>query len=409
LNDGTNTYLYGAGRIAQVNTTTEYFLGDALGSVRQMTDATGEITLAKSYQPYGEMLASVGNGTSPFAFTGEQQDVSGLTYLRARYYSSGDGRFTSKDTWMGDYNSPLSLNRWNYVEGNPINLTDPSGHDPWWCKDTTDPVKCRENWTRDHTNVESSYGISFSGNWSWSAKNAVYDAVIAVGNRLSTLPVLLGMPPYTAFRRVYKYGVNFSWDTSCSNCRPTWCQDNNKWENPVFGLDNNGNRVLIDSKGNAIGLNGEPFYCKPVGGVTINKSKIEFASLFSDSMKARNNVVHELGHVFNNLAGVLPAQSIQAAYVKTPGLFDCYRENWPKRTNPDYGPNYGFASPKNQRIWQMHYSVDSDIYTEEFADMFLGWTFNTWEVNQKTQAGTTRSDWMNTHMPGWVGIIVNGQ
>jgi RHS repeat-associated protein len=128
LTDGTNQYLYGVGRIAQVNTTTEYFLGDALGSVRQLTDATGEITLAKSYQPYGEMLSSVGSSVSPFAFTGEQQDVSGLTYLRARYYSSGDGRFTSKDTWMGDYNSPLSLNRWNYTNGNPINFTDPSGN-----------------------------------------------------------------------------------------------------------------------------------------------------------------------------------------------------------------------------------------------------------------------------------------
>jgi RHS repeat-associated protein len=128
LNDGTNTYLYGVGRIAQTNTTTEYFLGDALGSVRQMTDATGEITLAKSYQPYGETLSSVGNGSSPFAFTGEQQDVSGLTYLRARYYSSDAGRFLTRDTWAGNINQPLSLNQWNYTNGNPINYTDPSGY-----------------------------------------------------------------------------------------------------------------------------------------------------------------------------------------------------------------------------------------------------------------------------------------
>lgn len=29
---------------------------------------------------------------------------------------------------MGEYSRPLSLNRWMYVDGNPINATDPSGH-----------------------------------------------------------------------------------------------------------------------------------------------------------------------------------------------------------------------------------------------------------------------------------------
>jgi hypothetical protein len=29
---------------------------------------------------------------------------------------------------MGDYNRPMSLNRWNYGYGNPVKYTDPSGH-----------------------------------------------------------------------------------------------------------------------------------------------------------------------------------------------------------------------------------------------------------------------------------------
>ena len=44
LADGENTYLYGLARISQLNTDplkTEYFLGDALGSVRQLTDESG--------------------------------------------------------------------------------------------------------------------------------------------------------------------------------------------------------------------------------------------------------------------------------------------------------------------------------------------------------------------------------
>ncbi len=56
------------------------------------------------------------------------RDASGLTYLRARYIDSGTGRFISRDTWAGNYNRPLSLNRWNYTEGNPVNFTDPTGY-----------------------------------------------------------------------------------------------------------------------------------------------------------------------------------------------------------------------------------------------------------------------------------------
>ena len=120
-------------------------MGDALGSVRQLTDSAGAVTLTQSYAPYGETISSVGSGVSTYQFTGEARDASGLTYLRARYYNSGDGRFLSRDTWNGDYNRPLSLNRWGYVEGNPVNLTDPSGFNaicthPWCVYQRVDEI-----------------------------------------------------------------------------------------------------------------------------------------------------------------------------------------------------------------------------------------------------------------------------
>ena len=62
-------------------------------------------------------------------------DYNELLYLRARHYAPSTGRFLTKDTWMGNYNIPLSLNRWVYVGGNPVNLTDPSGRfPPIWCQ-----------------------------------------------------------------------------------------------------------------------------------------------------------------------------------------------------------------------------------------------------------------------------------
>jgi hypothetical protein len=87
LSDGSYTYLYGNDRIAQESTTDrDYFLTDALESVRQFTNSEGEITLNRSYDPYGNVLASSGDGESEFAFTGEQMDsYSNLLNLRARY------------------------------------------------------------------------------------------------------------------------------------------------------------------------------------------------------------------------------------------------------------------------------------------------------------------------------------
>jgi RHS repeat-associated protein len=128
LSDGTTTYTYGLGRIAQTDTTTEYFLSDALGSVRQMTDQAGAITFAQSYDPYGTVTSTSGLSHTDYGFTGEQYSASTqMLYLRARYYNPAEGRFTSRDTWGGDVNRPLSLNRWGYVEGNPVNKFDPTG------------------------------------------------------------------------------------------------------------------------------------------------------------------------------------------------------------------------------------------------------------------------------------------
>jgi len=128
LVDGVNIYLYGNGRIyQQTGGSAAYFLGDALGSVRQLVSSAGNVTLAKNYEAYGTVLSSAGSGVSMYGFTGEQTDNTGLVFLRARYYAPMQGRFISKDAWGGDYNRPQSLNTWLYAYGNPINHIDPTG------------------------------------------------------------------------------------------------------------------------------------------------------------------------------------------------------------------------------------------------------------------------------------------
>ena len=122
LADGANTYLYGNGRIAQTGSTSEYFLGDTLGSVRQLADPNGAVTLTQSYAPYGEVTQSVGTSQANYAFTGEARDANGLTYLRARYLDSSTGRFTQRDP------SRLEDNLYLYAGANPVNRVDPTGY-----------------------------------------------------------------------------------------------------------------------------------------------------------------------------------------------------------------------------------------------------------------------------------------
>lgn len=100
---------------------------DALSSVRRLVDESGAVVLSRSYEPYGEILASAGEVETDFAFTGEQLDrYSGLLYLRARWYAPAMGRFTSKDLWLGEHNRPITLFEtslfwWIYIEKDKLN------------------------------------------------------------------------------------------------------------------------------------------------------------------------------------------------------------------------------------------------------------------------------------------------
>ncbi len=57
LADGTNTYLYGAGRIAQQQVKMQYFGVHGLGSVRQMYNSSGQVIAKHRYDPFGNVLS----------------------------------------------------------------------------------------------------------------------------------------------------------------------------------------------------------------------------------------------------------------------------------------------------------------------------------------------------------------
>jgi len=112
LSDGTNTYLYGNDRIAQLPADApqkaDYFLGDALGSVRQMADGSGAVAYTASYDPFGNLEASAGSGSSIFGYTGEQTVQSAWCICGRDITVPLTGIFLTKDSWQGDANSPMS-------------------------------------------------------------------------------------------------------------------------------------------------------------------------------------------------------------------------------------------------------------------------------------------------------------
>jgi RHS repeat-associated protein len=173
LSDGEITYLYGNGRIAQyTGTTPEYFLGDALGSVRQLVDGSGNVAMAKEYEPYGEVMNSTWGASSPYGFTNEWTDNTGLVYLRARYYDPTIGRFMTRDTWGGDMNQPMSYNAWIYSLANPINYTDPYG----LC--ASGDQACVEIAQQ----IFHDYGWMLNGKWQLSEVNILLDSAQQISN-----------------------------------------------------------------------------------------------------------------------------------------------------------------------------------------------------------------------------------
>ena len=142
------TYSYGQGRASYLNNQTgdSYnYLTNQSGSVTGLTK-DGQAVASSRYNLYGARKTSTDTTGNPFAYNGEARDDTGLDYLRARYYDSQGGTFLTEDSYPGEETDPLSQNRYSYVQNNPVNYTDPSGH--FWnsIKKGWNYVKSGLNW-----------------------------------------------------------------------------------------------------------------------------------------------------------------------------------------------------------------------------------------------------------------------
>ncbi|MCY9775322.1 RHS repeat-associated core domain-containing protein, partial [Paenibacillus larvae] len=79
---------------------------------------------------YGELLRKTGDTKQPFLYNGRDgvvTDDNGLYYMRARYYNPDIKRFINRDVLTGSISVGQTLNRYAYVNGNPVSYIDPFG------------------------------------------------------------------------------------------------------------------------------------------------------------------------------------------------------------------------------------------------------------------------------------------
>jgi len=214
--------------------------------------------------------------------------------------------------------------------------------------------------------VEEYFGFSMEGDWQEEDKNTVVESVLQVSHAMAEIT---GGSAHEALGLVYDVSAD---------------------DPLVFGWENCPE-------------------CNGLGGYTYGRNLIRFESLSPISeLRRTNNVVHELGHAFHWAmvhAGVEPdpysmLEITQNSDPSFPNRLAPPSDRWAR------GPNYGFASPQKVYTWQQS---ALEIVREEFADQFLGWTFDEWESDEfgLTEKGQLRSDWMDQNMPIWVKAVAS--
>ncbi|MCH5280115.1 MAG: PKD domain-containing protein, partial [Lachnospiraceae bacterium] len=185
-------YTYGLGLINERRNAGEqyYYHYNHIGSTMAVSDQSGEVLYRFVYDTYGE-LSDIRTGDSislrtiekaddytleelahaagfTYLYNGQygvETDQNGLYYMRARYYDQDIKRFINRDIVSGDITNSKSLNRYAYVQGNPVSLTDPFG----LCPDSNSSVRlvrtflCDTDWsTVGHTALDI-VGIFWDG------------------------------------------------------------------------------------------------------------------------------------------------------------------------------------------------------------------------------------------------------
>lgn len=104
-----------------------YYSRDHLGSIREVTDASGALRAQYDYDAWGNQVVVTGDMNVDFGYTGHYfHQPSGLNLAMYRAYSPTMGRWISRDP-LENAEMKQGPNLYAYVGNSPINRVDPRG------------------------------------------------------------------------------------------------------------------------------------------------------------------------------------------------------------------------------------------------------------------------------------------
>jgi RHS repeat-associated protein len=124
---------------------TQYVFNDQQASPRVITNGSGAVVSRHDYAPFGEDIPGNVGMRSPsqgyaqpdgvrLKYAGmEIDEATGMSHTLWRQYDSLSARWSAPDPYSGSMSTsnPQSLNRYSYVDNDPVNSVDPSGLIPY--------------------------------------------------------------------------------------------------------------------------------------------------------------------------------------------------------------------------------------------------------------------------------------
>jgi len=120
-------FLQGVQIITGTNAGRYYYTRDHLGSIRELSDASGNVRARYAYDPFGRRSKVGGDLDADFGFAGMFWSAeANLSFARFRAYDAALGRWLARDP-LSDSEVMQGPNLYAYVANDPVDRTDPSG------------------------------------------------------------------------------------------------------------------------------------------------------------------------------------------------------------------------------------------------------------------------------------------